>query len=201
MCSKLEQFGNNKLSVITFNYDRSLEQYLWTSLKSTFTGHGQDAYIEQINKIDIYHMYGSLGPLPWQKPEGPFVNYDERKPDQNIYQLCVDNIKIISDAPHNEQEPVDPYLKAHNLLEKALRVYFLGFGYHPLNISRLGLEKLPHNKYDRFDGTTLELPDQDKESVYKIFLNRNKSAYFVNHPDELLPPKTCYKFLQENAYL
>ena len=201
-CNNLEQFGDNKLSVITFNYDRSLEQYLWTSLVSTFTGHGIDAYVEQIKKIEIYHIYGSLGPLPLQKAKGPFVDYGKKTQDQNTYQLCVNNINIISDAPSNEQEPVDPYLHAHNLLENAQRVYFLGFGFHPLNVTRLGLEQLPNYKYDRFDGTALGLPTQDRNTVIDIFVHKNSRPDPIRENYEiLLPPKTCYKFLHEIACL
>jgi len=45
-----DDFGKNKLSIITFNYDRTVEQYLFTVLKNTY-GRSDGECVEQLNKI------------------------------------------------------------------------------------------------------------------------------------------------------
>jgi hypothetical protein len=55
-----EEFGNNELSIITFNYDRSLEHFLLNSLHYS---HGKkfEECAETLAKIPIIHVYGQLG--------------------------------------------------------------------------------------------------------------------------------------------
>jgi hypothetical protein len=64
LSSSFEEFGNNKLSIITFNYDRSLEQYLLNSLVNL---HGRtfDECAKTLAKIPIIHVYGQLGEHPY----------------------------------------------------------------------------------------------------------------------------------------
>jgi hypothetical protein len=58
-----DEFVENKLSIITFNYDRSLEYFLFTALKNTYNK-SDDVIAEVVKKIPIIHVHGYLGPLP-----------------------------------------------------------------------------------------------------------------------------------------
>ena len=62
-----ERFSDNQLKVITFNYDRSLEQFLFQSLKASYNKSNIEI-AEKVNSIQVIHLYGSLGPLSWQVP-------------------------------------------------------------------------------------------------------------------------------------
>jgi hypothetical protein len=62
--SSFDEFENNKLSIITFNYDRSLEHYLFTSLLH-WHGRSVDDCIEKFAKLPIIHVYGQLGKIPY----------------------------------------------------------------------------------------------------------------------------------------
>ena len=53
-----EEFGDNQLSIITFNYDRSIEQYLFMVLKHTY-GKTTEQCAEQIN-INPANNYSTL---------------------------------------------------------------------------------------------------------------------------------------------
>jgi hypothetical protein len=53
-------FEDNKLSVITFNNDRSLEAFLFLSLQNLY-GFDVKTALERLDKIPIVHLYGSLG--------------------------------------------------------------------------------------------------------------------------------------------
>jgi hypothetical protein len=55
-----EDFGANRLSIVTFNYDRSLEQFFFLNLTN---GYGLDPdKAAKIINIPIIHVHGSLGP-------------------------------------------------------------------------------------------------------------------------------------------
>jgi hypothetical protein len=61
----IEEFKKNRITVITFNYDRSLEFYLFRALKSKFDKH--DAEIADVFKeIEIKHVYGKLAFFYWE---------------------------------------------------------------------------------------------------------------------------------------
>src|SRR5205823_5571052 len=55
----------SQLRIVTFNYDRSLEHFLFNAIGHT---HNLDegSTAEIIGKLPIVHVYGQLGNLPWQ---------------------------------------------------------------------------------------------------------------------------------------
>jgi len=68
MNTSFDDFEKN-LSIITFNYDRSLEYYLFTVLKKKFPGKNEEDYKNKLKSIPIIHIYGKLGYLPWESTE------------------------------------------------------------------------------------------------------------------------------------
>ena len=97
--TSFDNFDKNQIAFITFNYDRSLEQYLYTSLRSKYKKKSEKECAEKINQIPIIHIYGTLGYLPWQKKEEAGIPYDSRTlgiivTKKHIKQ-AVENIKII----------------------------------------------------------------------------------------------------------
>jgi hypothetical protein len=129
-----DEFGDNKLSIITFNYDRSLEHYLFNSLLN-WHGRSGDDCIEKFTKLPIIHVYGQLGTIPY--PQRGCRQYrplgeDERK-----------ELEAVFDAAHGLtllHEKASDLVEARKLLEVAERICFLGFSYHRLNLARLKLE-------------------------------------------------------------
>ena len=53
------------MSLIVFNYDRSIEHYLFHALRNYYNINDKRA-AELIGRIQIFHPYGSVGELPWQ---------------------------------------------------------------------------------------------------------------------------------------
>ena len=129
--ASFEKFGENQLSIITFNYDRSLEHYLLTTLRNTH-GRDYDECAEMLRKIPIYHMYGQLSRQPYPDREArPYT------PDRSSYHYvgqAARGITLLHDKGKPEIEASRQVLKA------AERICFLGFSYHPLNMERLKLE-------------------------------------------------------------
>ncbi len=126
------RFSENNVGIITFNYDRSLEHFLYDSLSNSFRSIGATRVIEQLNHVKICHVFSQVGPLEWQGQEND-VPYRA-----NVTGISIDavseNIRIVYDEGKN------PKLEeARSLLSKAQRVFFLGFGYADENLDALGI--------------------------------------------------------------
>jgi hypothetical protein len=136
-CSDIDQFmALNKVSFVTFNYDRTLEYFFTTRLANTFDISEEVAW-EKAKAIQIVHVYGSLGvfnpdlirPRKESHQASSFLDaassirlmYDDRGEHQNISEAK----KIISDTP---------------------QVCFLGFGFDPDNVARLNLNVIATGK-------------------------------------------------------
>jgi len=135
-----ELLHENRLSIITFNYDRSLEQYIFKCIKRTFNLKDNECY-EKLKAIPIVHVHGTLGTLPWQVKRTTQRPYTAEIP-WNYVKIAGDQIKIISDKEQNEED----IQLARQLLIDAEMVYFLGFGYHEANMDRLDIGGLNKNK-------------------------------------------------------
>lgn len=128
----LEKFADNQLSIVTYNYDRSFEQYIFTALKSSFDLSNQDA-AKLANAIPVVHLHGHLGLLPWQGKGGQEYGTNE----ESIHLgNASSTIKIIHEAVDTDPE----FQKARELIEEAKTVVFLGFGYAATNVDRLKID-------------------------------------------------------------
>ena len=125
------EIEKNNISFISYNYDRSLEFYLYNALKRSNEKISEDECIEKMTKFPILHLHGSLGlPKYSAKSKGkPYV------PELTASQLlaAANSIHIISE----EVEKYVEFRQAHQMVAEADRIIFLGFGYHPTNVHRL----------------------------------------------------------------
>lgn len=152
MNSKFDDFAKNNVSFITFNYDRSLKYYFFTSLKNSYGKTDQEIY-EKVKKIPIIHLHGKLGDLPWEaKSETKSISYGES--DEKKIDIASSSIKII----HEDFENNDGFEEAYKLMRFSDRVYILGFGYHPINMKRLKLENANASK---IIGSAYDLTDKE----------------------------------------
>lgn len=133
--SKFEEFNNNNVSFITFNYDRSFEQYLLNCMKYTY-GKSDKEVAEKLSSIPIIHLYDSLGTLPVFTNDEKSRDYETRITPE-IIETCIDNIKIIHEDIDLKKDV--EFNKAYELISEADMVCFLGFGYDETNLSRLNL--------------------------------------------------------------
>ncbi len=159
-----DNFESNKISFITFNYDRSLEQFLFSSIKATFGKNDQET-ANKLKSIPIIHVYGKLGDLPWQndtfKPYEPILGKYKTLKDLGSF------IRIIYD----DKRRFDPLSYEYSLLENSENIYFLGFGYHRINIYKIGIGSL---KNKTFHGTTYNLTELEVEEIKNIINERRR---------------------------
>jgi hypothetical protein len=155
MGTTLEDFKNSQLSVITFNYDRSLEHSLFLALKNSY-GLSDEECEKELKAVRIVHMYGTLGGS-LHSEEGSRPYNDEVTPD--VVKQCTSAIRILHEGTIDDPE-LD---KARELLMHARVICFLGFGYHYINIRRLRLELLPGDR--ELFGTAYGITAQEQERI------------------------------------
>jgi len=176
MSAKLEEFRENELSIITFNYDRSLEHFLYLALKNSY-GVPDEVYTSHLQNIPIVHVYGKLGELPYIHTRGraydPTVNTD-------IVNQCVAAIRIIQEGKEDiNKEP--QFMKAHELMRDAEIICFLGFGYHKTNVGRLRFDRLPEKK--QVLGSAYGIGEGERPPIQRLFLQRIQLGF--EHHDVL----------------
>lgn len=143
--SSPEEFARqNKLSVITFNYDRSFERCLWRALAARFPlpQHATVSIAHAHQSVRLIHVHGHLGDLPevvaatsptWCRPRAyapPSGVHD--------FSMAAGGIKVISEISGGESD----FGVASKLLAAADKIVFLGFGFDETNMARLGMTSL-----------------------------------------------------------
>jgi hypothetical protein len=217
-----EDFENNNLKIITFNYDRSLEYFLWNSMSAKYSEEDKGEVLKKLHTIPILHIYGKLGtfqayvlhrePVLYDS-EGDLIPYDllrdpsfknERQRGNYIY-LASQNIFTI----HQAEEMKGVIAKARDFMNKAQRIYFLGFGYDKTNMELLFLENQKNLLIDKdfgqkCFGTVMDLSPHHKNYLLRFGLKRlqddiNNAFHGLTYKPPFFSDSTIYDFLYYNA--
>lgn len=173
--ASFEDFDKNTISFITFNYDRTLEQFLFEALKYRFNKKDQEC-AERINKIRIVHLYGQLDFLPWQDKSGSAYGiYENSAQYITCIRKAVANIKLIKDGRNIKNS--EEFKTAYSLIKNAQKIYFLGFSFDPTNLERLNIG-LMANKTIKSTSLSLELSKE--KWVSRCFRQIKGSIYFFD---------------------
>ncbi|NQV37900.1 MAG: hypothetical protein HQ509_07850 [Candidatus Marinimicrobia bacterium] len=135
-----EEISQVPISIITFNYDRSLEYLLYSRLKQIVNNNDEDIVMKILNKIPIIHIHGIIAHLPWQvmtKEVKNRIQYGALK--LHTADILKQNIKIV-----HEKSNTDIIREAKSKIKRADKIYFLGFGYDTNNLEKIGIPKLLH---------------------------------------------------------
>lgn len=195
MNTSLDQFHQNKLAVITYNYDRSLEHFLITALENAYEGVTHKEAVELVSMIPIIHLHGKLGEIPGLKDEAWSRSYINAGLGQQQLKKAAEGIKIIHENIGSDFE----FIRAQELIGAAEKICFLGFGYDETNLKRLlpgnmindcmgryvedGNAYLRKGKRAQFYGTTFGLKPIIKEKIESRFFHLMKTSSTI---DEIL---------------
>lgn len=124
-------WSSNALRVVTFNYDRSLEEYLLTSVSAKF-GMSRANAADLVRQIPIVHVHGQLGGLP---PLAEGRSYAQSEDRANIL-IAAAGLNVI----HESKEVGAAAAQAREHIRTSARVYFVGFGYGAENMALLRLD-------------------------------------------------------------
>jgi hypothetical protein len=162
-----EAFRANRLTVITFNFDRSFERRLFRSLKANYALSDAEAG-ELTAVVPVMHIHGQLGPPGWIAESGR--RYGAQSGWDEVRQ-CAAQIRLIDDE-------IDQALlgQARDLLQDADRVCFLGFSFHPDNLNRLNANRL---RDTAMWGTRVGLSSTETQRAYRYF-NSPRRDYLLN---------------------
>lgn len=123
-----DAIADNPVTVITFNYDRSLEFYLHESIANRYKASSVVA-LALLRTIPIIHVHGILGEYP-EVPYSPQADGDTLK-------SISEKIQIVHELTDNTNDFCNTeFRKAHDALASAERIFFLGFGFHEDNVRR-----------------------------------------------------------------
>lgn len=200
ICHQMFNVNFEGFRIVSFNYDRSFEIYLYLFLKA------KKKTEEEINKIfemlDIVHVYGRLPDLPFENPSPDqndlvieYSYYDEHlkgidSQERKIFEMKLtkhaEQIKTIYSFNHQD----NGVLKLSNLIFDFDRIVFLGFGFHELNMKVLGFNK--ELKVDmskkQILATLFEVDKVDQVALFKKyphikFFDSDCENLFRNHVD------------------
>ena len=121
--------SQNELKIFTYNYERSLEHYLTRVIQHRMRIDENEAR-EIREKVPIYHLHGSLGSLSPQEQNFRAYTSDT---SWGSLKVAAGSLRIIS-------EQSDDYSCGDQLrtaFSEAEKIFFLGFGYHNVNMRRL----------------------------------------------------------------
>jgi hypothetical protein len=199
-----EDFYKNRVAFITYNYDRSLEEFLFTTFTNQEVGSVSEAEWASTLRanIPIIHLHGKLGEHPAfvdpAKGEKA-VEYGAPLTAKSIHSAS-EGIRIVHEDIREEDKV---FREAYKVLNQAECICFLGFGYDPINLMRLKLQTFTgprprgNNRVagTRIIGTTLGKTPAERK---RIAADSNGS----------IDPETlgssgfdCVQFIRNNDYL
>jgi hypothetical protein len=121
----------SSLTLIVFNYDRCIEHFLFHSLQNCYGLSDNDA-AEHLNNIRIYHPYGIVGYLPWQKA-GNLIDFGGKPHPSGLLTLA-EQIKTFSEGTDPKSSEL---LAIRQKICEADIIIFIGFAFHNTNIDLL----------------------------------------------------------------
>ncbi|OHB59734.1 MAG: hypothetical protein A2167_07615 [Planctomycetes bacterium RBG_13_46_10] len=162
----LPDFTDGRISFVTFNYDRSLEYFMYESFRNSFTEVPENKVIQCLKNLKILHLYGQVAPLKWQDSnEG--VGYRPQI-SESLLRMVSSNIRTIYEEKQNPE-----LVEAQNLLKRADEIFFLGFGFAPENMDVLRLPELIPELCQVY-GTAFGLIEEEVKRVHASVHNERK---------------------------
>lgn len=183
-----ERIGDNAVTFITFNYDRSLEYYIHRCFTSTFP-HAPEEYIQKIGNeiIKIHHAYGKIADMPWQQTGADPLPYRPQKFTEYI-DNAIKNIKTIYEMPESIKKDIQ------ESIVEAQQIFFLGFGYAEENLKAIGIPEIlkDGSRTTKIYGTAQGIPPNRIYELKRKFEKYKKDGYIHIEKD-----MDCRKLLDQ----
>jgi len=146
----------DNLSIVTFNYDRCIEQFFYHSIQNYF-GVDQKVAEDTMEKLQIFHPFGKVGDLPWQQRNNS-VEFGETPSPTKLLDLGRE-IKTFTELTQSDafQEEI------HRRVDEAETIVFLGMAYHKQNLDVIS--SLKSSRAKLILGTAYGLSESDQGIV------------------------------------
>lgn len=129
VAERWQEVDFENLSIVTFNYDRSLERYLYVSLQAAFD-QDEESVAEKLRKLKIVHVYGTLGSA--FSVDSGYFSYSGAI-DYKRVRSAAAGLRVIPEGRQDDQALIE----ARRVLSEADSIGFLGFGFDVTNLDRL----------------------------------------------------------------
>ena len=184
----------NNLRIITFNYDRCIEQYLFWALQHYFGLPRNNAKELMETRLQIFHPYGQVG--PFQRSSGDYdITFGEEIEPESLTRVWKD-LRTFSEQVASQAQLKD----IKKAVQEASTLVFLGMAYHRQNLEILtpptqcSATKVFGTTYGLSDGDAIvvqsRIDDMLDGTLRTSAMTRLKpSTYFVR--------KTCAELFQE----
>jgi hypothetical protein len=172
---------DNRVSFVSFNYDRVLETYLSGVIGSAFNLSSDEAAELRTQAFPVVHLHGQVAGVKFGAGPEAFLN-------ERLDEIAA-GIRVVHDAV-----PVGDsvFEEAQGMIEQAEVICCLGFGYHPTNIKRLRLSRLKKTNA-RFVGSTF--------GMGRAEMLQAQAALGLDLTHVPLSGRKCEAFLRENVVL
>jgi len=133
----IHKFAAHDYSFVTFNYDRSLEYFLWRSFQSSFSEIGESIIDKKLREFTFMHIYGQIAYLPWQQ-KGSKYDYLSKGEiiDIDTLKTLSKNIRVMHDNDRCNDANIG---KIQQEIYSADIIIFLGFSFANENLEVLGI--------------------------------------------------------------
>ena len=131
------RWTDNQLRFVTFNYDRSLEFFLWNAIKTTYKASDEETKGLML-VVPVCHVRGDLGEFDPSNPSGAEVRPYEPEVLADTLRLASERIQIVTESGAGQPG----VSRARQLIQESQRVFFVGMGYHDGNLSKIGVREL-----------------------------------------------------------
>jgi hypothetical protein len=148
------------LKIITFNYDRSLEFFLWKALQSTY-GLDDDLSFQLMSQFGILHFYGSLGPLHGENSI-PFGDFSIGNSHENLMVIPYERESLVEADESVDQTQAKSLIKSRDY-----SLVYMGFGFDARNCELLGLSSETNGL--GIHGTTIGLTAYERKGIAKKY--------------------------------
>ena len=172
-----EDYGENDLTILTFNYDRSLEYYLWRVIEARYRHNESKVLQLWNNRPNIIHLHGNLGEFdPFDDLTRQYIPINGDYDPSYQLGIAAEGVEII----HEVNAATAKFDEAEEALRRARRIYFLGFAFDNRNVNRL---RVFEDKLDGVEilGTGVGLSNSDQgRIVTDIFKGHVSGRAFVD---------------------
>ena len=128
----------DELSIVNFNYDRSIEHFLPHAFVMAFGMTLQEAQRIIASQLKVLRPFGSIGRLPWQPGQAPELEWASENP-WNLYNIAT-QILTFSERQNDRQA----IMAIQNAVAGSRRLVILGFSFQPQNVDLMFERGLSH---------------------------------------------------------
>jgi hypothetical protein len=166
-------------SIITFNYDRCIEEFLAHALVMYFSISISEAY-KIVSRIKIFHAYGAVGSLKGRVGE-KIVPCGSAPPVRFGQEVSWELLRDV--GPHittftEESRSTEEVERMRDLVLDAETIVFLGFGFNDNNLALIRPDNGRVLGAKRIFATACHAPEQERAEIH------NKLSLWSGFPEK-----------------